>query len=185
MSLFGNFQIPKESPVKLNVGGRIFLASSNTLKAEPASKLANIADVDGIKDGVGGVVFGSQVHSPFKDETGAFFIDSCPDLFGIILNWCSFKVLSAGPQVDLVLLERVANDLRLEEMVKAVREKIAAEGLLKSAEERQKERKQQEILEKLDAIILALNGLGTYPSGPKGPQPKSPFPYPHPDPDFI
>ena len=84
-----------------------------------------------------------------------------------------------------MLLERVANDLRLEEMVKAVREKIAAEGLLKSAEERQKERKQQEILEKLDAIILALNGLGTYPSGPKGPQPKSPFPYPHPDPDFI
>ena len=76
MSLFGNPVMSKESPVKLNVGGRIFLASSNTLKAEPASKLANIADGNGIKDGA-----------------GAFFIDSCPDLFGIILNWCRFKVM--------------------------------------------------------------------------------------------
>ena len=77
MSVFGG-PIPagKDCPVKLNVGGKIFLASSNTLKAEPASKLANIADGDGI-----------------KDELGAFFIDSCPDLFSIILNWCRFKVM--------------------------------------------------------------------------------------------
>ena len=77
MSVFGG-PIPagKDCPVKLNVGGKIFLASSNTLKAEPASKLANIADGDGI-----------------QDESGAFFIDSCPDLFGIILNWCRFKVM--------------------------------------------------------------------------------------------
>ena len=66
----------KESPVKMNVRGKIFLASSDTLKAEPASKLANIADDDGIRDGL-----------------GAFFIDSCPDLFGIVLNWCRFKVM--------------------------------------------------------------------------------------------
>merc|ERR1712192_14273 len=100
-----------------------------------------------------------------------------------ILNWCRFKVLSAGPREDLALLERVANDLRLEEMGKVVREKIAAEELLSSVEERQKEKKQQEILERLDSIILALNGLGTHPTGPKGPH--HPFPYPHPDPDFL
>ena len=81
-----------------------------------------------------------------------------------------------------MLLERVANGLRLEEMGKAVREKIAAEELLKSAEERQKEKKLQEILERLDAINLALNAQGTRPPVPKGPQP---FPFPHPDPDFI
>jgi len=155
----------KESLVKLNVGGKIFCASSNTLRAEPASKLAIIADGDGI-----------------KDHSGAFFVDSCPDLFSIILNWCRFKVLSAGPQVDLILLEKVANDLNLEEMGKAVREKIVAEGLLRSVEERQKEKKQQEILERLDAIILALNVQGSHPPGPTGPQP---FPFPHPDPDFI
>jgi len=155
----------KESLVKLNVGGKIFWASSNTLRAEPASKLANIADGDGIKDGA-----------------GAFFIDSCPDLLSIVLNWCRFKVLSAGPQVDLMLLEKVANDLRLKEMGKAVREKIVAEGLLRSVEERQKEKKQQEILERLDAIILALNVQGSHPPGPTGPQP---FPFPQPDPDFI
>jgi len=166
MSPFGNPMLSaKESPVKMNVRGKIFLASSDTLKAEPASKLANIADDDGIRDGL-----------------GAFFIDSCPDLFGIVLNWCRFKVLSAGPQVDLMLLEKVANDLMLEEMVKVVREKIAAEGLLRSVEERQKEKKQQEILERLDAIILALNVQGSHPPGPSGPQP---FPFPHPDPDFI
>ena len=91
-------------------------------------------------------------------------------------------MLSAGPQVDLILLEKVANDLNLEEMGKAVREKIVAEGLLRSVEERQKEKKQQEILERLDAIILALNVQGSHPPGPTGPQP---FPFPHPDPDFI
>ena len=66
----------KESLVRLSVGGKIFLASSNTLKAEPASKLANIADGDGI-----------------KDDSGAFYIDSCPELFSIVLNWCRFKVM--------------------------------------------------------------------------------------------
>ena len=78
MSLFGNpmMSATKESLVKLNVGGKIFCASSNTLRAEPASKLANIADGDGIKDGA-----------------GAFFIDSCPDLLSIVLNWCRFKVM--------------------------------------------------------------------------------------------
>ena len=69
--------VEKESFVRLNVGGKIFLTNSNTLKTEPGSKLANIADSDGI-----------------KDESGAFYIDSCPDLFGIILNWCRFKVMA-------------------------------------------------------------------------------------------
>jgi len=157
----------EENLVKLNVRGKIFLASSNTLKAEPASKLANLVDGGGI-----------------KDDSGAFFIDSSPDLFSIILNWCRFKVLSAGPQVDLTLLERVANDLRLEEMGKVVREKIAAEASRHGKEERQRERKQQEIMERLDTIILAIHALGSHghTPGPKGPQP---FPYPPPDPDFI
>ena len=171
----------EENLVKLNVGGKIFLASPNTLKAEPASKLANLVDGGGI-----------------KDDSGAFFIDSSPDLFSIILNWCRFKVitlflyfslflfqvLSAGPQVDLPLLERVANDLRLEEMGKVVREKIAAEASRHGKEERQRERKQQEIMERLDTIILAIHALGSHghTPGPKGPQP---FPYPPPDPDFI
>jgi len=161
----------EESLVKLNVGGKIFLASSKTLKAEPASKLANLTDGGGI-----------------KDESGAFFIDSCPHLFGIILNWCRFKALSTGPQVDLMLLERVVDDLGLEEMGKVVKEKIAAEAWLHGEEERQRERKQQEILEKLDTIILAIHALGSHPSaGPMGPGPMGPqpFPYPPPDPDFI
>ena len=74
-----------------------------------------------------------------------------------------------------MLLERVVNDLRLEEMGKVVREKIGVA-------ERQKERKHEEILERLDTIILAIHAKGTHPPGPKGPQP---FPFPHPDPDFI
>ena len=81
-----------------------------------------------------------------------------------------------------MMLERVANDFRLEEMGNVVREKIAAERLLRSEEERQKEKKQQEILERLDTIILAIHAQAAHPPGPKGPQP---FPFPHPDPDFI
>ena len=86
--------------------------------------------------------------------------------------------------MDLTLLERVANDLRLEEMGKVVREKIAAEASRHGKEERQRERKQQEIMERLDTIILAIHALGSHghTPGPKGPQP---FPYPPPDPDFI
>ena len=65
-----------ESLVKLNVGGKVFLARSSTLKAEPASMLAKVADGEGM-----------------KDESGAFFIDSSPGLFSIVLNWCRFKVM--------------------------------------------------------------------------------------------
>ena len=93
-------------------------------------------------------------------------------------------MLSAGPQVDLMLLEIVVNDLGLEEMGKVVREKIAAEASLRGKEKQQRERNQQEIFERLDTIILAIHALGSHPpgSGPRGPQP---FPFPHPDPDFI
>ena len=73
------------------------------------------------------------------------------------------------------MLERVVNDLRLEEMGKVVREKIGVA-------ERQKERKHEEILERLDTIILAIHAQGAHSPSPKGPQP---FPFPHPDPDFI
>ena len=64
-----------EKIVNLNVGGRPFSVSANTLKAEPASKLANIVDGQGI-----------------KDESGIFHIESCPHLFDVVLNWCRFKV---------------------------------------------------------------------------------------------
>ena len=64
-----------EKIVNLNVGGRSFSVSAKTLKAEPASKLANIVDGQGI-----------------KDESGTFHIESCPHLFDVVLNWCRFKV---------------------------------------------------------------------------------------------
>ena len=64
-----------EKIVNLNVGGRSVSVSAKTLKAEPASKLANIVDGQGI-----------------KDESGTFHIESCPHLFDIVLNWCRFKV---------------------------------------------------------------------------------------------
>ena len=91
-------------------------------------------------------------------------------------------MLSTGPQVDLVFLERVVNDLRLEEMGKVLREKIATEKSLLVATGRQREKNQQDILERLDTIILAIHAQGAHPPGPQGPQP---FPFPHPDPDFI
>ena len=81
-----------------------------------------------------------------------------------------------------MLLERVANNLGLEQMGNVVKEKIRTEALLRGEEERRKENRQQEILERLDSIILAIHTRGTNQPGPKGPPP---FPMPHPDPDFI
>ena len=82
-----------------------------------------------------------------------------------------------------MLLERVADELRLEEMVKAVRVKAMAE----TGREQLKEKKHNEISDKLDTIILALQAMGSNSQGSRGPNPlpEIPLPFPEPDPDFI
>ena len=86
-----------------------------------------------------------------------------------------------------MLLERVADDLGLEEMVKAVRVKAMAETGRPWQRRLLKEKKHNEISDKLDTIILALQAMGSNSQGSRGPNPlpEIPFPFPEPDPDFI
>ena len=65
-----------------------------------------------------------------------------------------------GPQVDLVLLEKVVLDLELEEMSKALaeeRERLGTEQRLLKMKEQEKKENQVEILRKLDEIISAID----------------------------
>ena len=94
-----------------------------------------------------------------------------------------------GPQVDLVLLEKVVLDLGLEEMSKALtekRERLGAEQQLLKMKEQEKKENQVEILRKLDEIISAIEAIGANnPRAPPSPIPRPHHPFPGPDPDFF
>ena len=94
-----------------------------------------------------------------------------------------------GPQVDLVLLEKVVLDLELEEMSKAVaeeRERLGSEQRLLKMKEQEKKENQVEILRKLDEIISAIEAIGANNlPAPLGPIPGPRHPFPGPDPDFF
>ena len=77
-----------ENTLKLNVGGRIFEPSLTTLQAEPDSALAQMF---------------TEPMLPKADPSGAYIIDSSPEHFGAVLNWCRFKV---GPSFA-ALFERL------------------------------------------------------------------------------
>ena len=86
-----------------------------------------------------------------------------------------------GPQVDLVLLEKVVLDLELEEMSKALAEERERLGT-----EQEKKENQVEILRKLDEIISAIEAIGANnPRAPPSPIPRPHHPFPGPDPDFF
>ena len=93
-----------------------------------------------------------------------------------------------GPQVDLVLLEKVVLDLELEEMSKAVaeeRERLGTEQRLLKMKEQEKKENQVEILRKLDEIISAIEAIGANNLPSPSPIPRPNHPFPGPDPDFF
>ncbi|KAF0987657.1 hypothetical protein HZS_1543, partial [Henneguya salminicola] len=63
--------------IKLNVGGKVFLTTRETLKSDPRSKLARMLD--------------DQETS--KDENGHILMDRDPDFFKIILRYLRTKHL--------------------------------------------------------------------------------------------
>ena len=93
-----------------------------------------------------------------------------------------------GPQVDLVLLEKVVLDLELEEMSKALaeeRERLGTEQRLLKMKEQEKKENQVEILRKLDEIISAIEAIGANNLPSPSPIPRPNHPFPGPDPDFF
>ena len=87
-----------------------------------------------------------------------------------------------GPQVDLVLLEKVVLDLELEEMSKALaeeRERLGTEQRLLKMKEQEKKENQVEILRKLDEIISAIEAIrANNPRAPPSPIPNLIIPSP-------
>ena len=93
-----------------------------------------------------------------------------------------------GPQVDLVLLEKVVLDLELEEMSKALaeeREWLGTEQRLLKMKEQEKKENQVETLRKLDEIISAIEAIGANNLPSPSPIPRPNHPFPGPDPDFF
>jgi hypothetical protein len=59
-----------------------------------------------------------------QDENGAYFIDSCPKYFGIILNFLRIGVMEKMANVDLKFLRNVAEYFCIQGLVKIVDEEI-------------------------------------------------------------
>lgn len=68
--------VDKDSPpkwIKLNVGGRLFITSYNTIAQREPNMLSRM--------------FATQMNPSDKDETGAYLLDRSPEYFEVILNY--------------------------------------------------------------------------------------------------
>merc|ERR1711935_1002897 len=100
--------------VKLNVGGTMFMTTQGTLLSDQNSMLAKMFSLETN----GGRFPGIQ------DENGAYFIDSCPKYFGIILNFLRRGVMEKVANVDLKFLRNEAEYFCIQGLVKVVEEEI-------------------------------------------------------------
>ena len=73
--------------VQLNVGGSHFETTRATLTSCPDSLLARMFDPD------------SELPPATVTEDGAFFLDTCPRAFTVILNWLRYKEILLGKEV--------------------------------------------------------------------------------------
>ena len=100
--------------IRLNVGGVIFMTNLSTLQSSPSSALAKMFDSSS-----------SSLHQlPPTDDSGAFFIDSSPEMFRYVLDWCRYKQLLVDSEnMDWNSLLVVADFFGLEEMGQEVRQR--------------------------------------------------------------
>ena len=91
--------------IKLNVGGKEFMTSLGTLMSDQNSMLAKMFSSDAVANG--------RVPAN-KDENGAFFIDSCPKYFGIILNFLRRRKLEKSEKIDMEFLRNEAEYFGIE-----------------------------------------------------------------------
>ncbi|KAH7721790.1 BTB/POZ domain-containing protein KCTD17 [Aphelenchoides avenae] len=77
--------------VRLNVGGKLFETTVQTLCKEPDSFLARFCEIDGMQPRV-------------KDASGAFFIDRDPRYFRVILNYLRSSSVDLEGNISLETL---------------------------------------------------------------------------------
>jgi len=96
--------------IRLNVGGVYFVTTLSTLQACPNSTLAAMFSPS------------SHFQPAVTDETGAFFLDTDPVLFGFVLNWCRNGHLPLEQEgIDWRGLEVIADYFGIEEMKEEAR----------------------------------------------------------------
>ena len=108
-----NTRMNPNSVVKLDVGGTMFKTTHGTLLSDQDSMLAKMFSTE-----TNGRITGTQ------DENGAYFIDSCPKYFEIILNFLRRGVMENGANVDLKFLRNEAEYFCIQGLVKLVDEEI-------------------------------------------------------------
>ena len=83
------------TPVKLNVGGKRFLANDSTIRSKGHNILTNLIDRE------------KETHSCMKDEKGYLFVDRNGEVFGVILDYLRTGQLVVPPLISLrhVLME--------------------------------------------------------------------------------
>ena len=92
--------------ISLDVGGTIFKTTRATLTSAPESMLARMFALD------------SELAPARVTEDGAYFLDACPRLFAVILNWLRHRKLLLGKDVSaeevLLVVEFYGiNDLKI------------------------------------------------------------------------
>ena len=90
------------------------MTNLSTLQSSPSSALAKMFDFSS-----------SSLHQlPPTDDSGAFFIDSSPEMFRYVLDWCRYKQLLVDSEnMDWNSLLVVADYFGLEEMRQEVRQR--------------------------------------------------------------
>lgn len=93
--------------IKLNVGGKPFLTTLDTLMTYPDSSLAKMFDPD------------SGFQPPYS-ENGVYFLNANPIFFGIILDWLRYKKIMAPSDTDLGSLAHIADYYGIVELIQAL-----------------------------------------------------------------
>ena len=97
---------------------------------------------------------------PRTDDNGAYFLDSSPDHFEVVLNWCRHQSLMVDSGYDLESLGIVAEYFGLQGLLSSVRLRALEEQAKIEEQEKRsresRERRHQEVLTRLDAILTRL-----------------------------
>ena len=153
--------------IKLNVGGKIFLVAEATLLKHPACKLANIVS--------------NSIASEYADSC-EIFLDTSPSLFAYVLDWLRYGRLNPGKDgTNWEALQDVAMFLNLPEMKEAIQKRKLDEVLEQSQEKFERDKRRQELFDKLDDVKNSIEALTRCMEGQR--QPRYP-PHPPPYPDF-
>ncbi|KAE8611638.1 hypothetical protein XENTR_v10012543 [Xenopus tropicalis] len=110
---YSNWCVVKEGQwVRLNVGGKVFLTTKQTLCREPNSFLCRLCQE-------------SQLLSE-KDESGAFLIDRDPSYFGAILRYLRHGKLIIDKNVSIEGVLEEAEFYNIASLIQIIREKMEA-----------------------------------------------------------